>query len=55
MPLSILCNLKLVNHRGGENLPKTVCIIGAGIGGLTAAAYLAKAGYQVTVIESPQL
>ncbi|WP_168413072.1 phytoene desaturase family protein [Bacillus salacetis] len=30
---------------------KTVCIIGAGVGGLTSAAYLAKEGYKVTVLE----
>lgn len=30
---------------------KKVVIIGAGIGGLTAGAYLAQAGYQVTVLE----
>ncbi|MFE8700649.1 phytoene desaturase family protein [Cytobacillus sp. FJAT-54145] len=30
---------------------KLVCIIGAGIGGLTAGAYLAKSGYRVTVLE----
>ncbi|MGM0844923.1 MAG: phytoene desaturase family protein [Bacillota bacterium] len=32
-------------------MSKTVCVIGAGVGGLTAAAYLAKEGYRVTVIE----
>lgn len=30
---------------------KTVCIIGAGVGGLMAGAFLAKKGYQVTVLE----
>jgi C-3',4' desaturase CrtD len=30
---------------------KSVCVIGAGIGGLTAGAYLAREGYGVTVIE----
>jgi len=30
---------------------KTVLVIGAGFGGLSAAAYLAKAGYDVTVVE----
>lgn len=29
----------------------TIIVIGAGIGGITAAAYLAREGYQVTVIE----
>jgi phytoene dehydrogenase-like protein len=32
-------------------LCKSVCIIGAGVGGLTAVAYLAKEGYKVTVLE----
>ncbi|WP_191090682.1 phytoene desaturase family protein [Niallia endozanthoxylica] len=32
-------------------MEKTVCVIGAGIGGLTAGAYLAKHGYRVTVLE----
>jgi phytoene dehydrogenase-like protein len=32
-------------------LSKSVCIIGAGVGGLTAAAYLAKEGYKVSVLE----
>ncbi|MGF2614656.1 phytoene desaturase family protein [Rossellomorea aquimaris] len=32
-------------------MSKSVCVIGAGVGGLTAAAYLAKEGYRVTVIE----
>ena len=35
-------------------MEKTVCIIGAGIGGLTAGTYLAKAGYEVTVLEKAQ-
>lgn len=35
----------------GDRLAKTVCIIGAGVGGLTAAAYLAQSGYDVTVLE----
>ena len=30
---------------------KTVLVIGAGFGGLSAAAYLARKGYQVTVVE----
>ncbi|WP_409292518.1 phytoene desaturase family protein [Peribacillus sp. SCS-37] len=32
-------------------MPKSVCVIGAGIGGLTAGAVLAKQGYEVTVFE----
>ena len=32
-------------------MKKTIVIVGAGLGGLTAAALLAKAGHQVTVIE----
>lgn len=32
-------------------MEKTVCIIGAGIGGLMAGAYLAKYSYRVTVLE----
>ena len=31
--------------------PKTVVVIGAGIGGITAAIHLAKQGLQVTVLE----
>jgi protoporphyrinogen oxidase len=34
---------------------KTVCIIGAGIGGLTAGALLTKKGYDVTVYEKEQV
>ncbi|MDZ5473684.1 NAD(P)/FAD-dependent oxidoreductase [Bacillus sp. 31A1R] len=32
-------------------MSKSVCVIGAGIGGLTAGAYLANKGYTVTVLE----
>ncbi len=32
-------------------MAKNVCVIGAGIGGLTAAAYLAKLGFEVDVYE----
>lgn len=32
----------------------SVCIIGAGIGGLIAGAYLIKAGYDVTIFEKAQ-
>lgn len=35
-----------------KNLPKKVAVIGSGPAGLTAAADLAKAGYQVTLFES---
>lgn len=31
--------------------PKRVAIVGGGHNGLTAAAYLAKAGFEVTVLE----
>jgi len=34
---------------------KTVCIIGAGIGGLTAGALLTKKGYKVTIFEKESL
>jgi len=36
------------------NARKTVAIIGAGHNGLTAAAYLAQGGYEVTVYEKRQ-
>ncbi|KAA0549290.1 FAD-dependent oxidoreductase [Bacillus sp. BGMRC 2118] len=32
-------------------MSNSVCIIGAGIGGLTAGAYLANAGFDVTIVE----
>lgn len=38
-------------RKEGIPLSKTVCIIGAGIGGLMAGALLAKKGYSVTVLE----
>lgn len=34
---------------------KNICIIGAGIGGLTAGALLTKKGYKVTIFEKEQL
>lgn len=36
-----------------ENLPKAghVVIIGGGIGGLSSAIYLARAGYEVSIYE----
>jgi len=37
--------------RKGIQMSKSVCVIGAGIGGLTAGAYLANNGYDVTVLE----
>lgn len=32
-------------------MKKTICVLGAGIGGLTAAAYLAMRGHKVTILE----
>ncbi len=37
------------------NIKPKVCIIGAGIGGITAAIFLAKNGYQVSVFEKNKL
>ena len=34
-----------------QNKNKKVIIIGAGFSGLAAASYLAKAGYEVTILE----
>ncbi|TYS17141.1 FAD-dependent oxidoreductase [Rossellomorea vietnamensis] len=43
--------VQLLKKTGGAAMSKSVCVIGAGVGGLTAAAYLAKEGCKVTVIE----
>lgn len=40
-----------IRSKEGKTLSTSVCIIGAGIGGLTAGAYLAKAGFKVTIVE----
>ena len=34
---------------------KNICIIGAGIGGLTAGALLVKNGYKVTIFEKESI
>ena len=34
---------------------KTLCIIGAGIGGLTASALLTRQGYKVTIFEKESI
>jgi len=38
-----------------KNTGKTICIIGTGIGGLTAGAFLTQQGYHVTLFEKEQL
>lgn len=38
-----------------ENKKSQVCIIGAGIFGLTCAYYLSKVGYQVIVLEKDDI
>ena len=38
-----------------DNKKSEICIIGAGIGGLTAGALLTKHGYKVTIFEKESL
>jgi len=41
----------VIENRWGQPGPRTAIVIGAGIGGLATAARLARAGFQVTVLE----
>ncbi len=43
---------KIVQQRMAVTTSQKIIVIGAGIGGLTVAALLAKAGYKVTVLEA---
>lgn len=43
------------SHSKDEYLETEVCIVGAGIFGITCAYYLTKLGYQVTVLEKNQI
>ncbi len=42
--------MSIPNHRVGKNKPRVI-VIGAGIGGLTAGALLAKKGYSVLILD----
>lgn len=45
---------KITNKDFGEKKDKTVAVIGSGPAGLTAAAFLARKGYQVTIYEKEE-